>query len=211
MATTTKPQGDRRPHKFSQSKFRPNPIALFVLASVLVHAIALVLFSLMSRSQPIVLKNANPAPIDFILIPPEESSPVEQSKTAANTLPKGETQPGKVIEPEPKPPTPEKIEASAPSQTSVVPTETKPPAIEPVKPSQTVSAPTETKPTEETKPDTPTLPEPVAPPTPTNIPAFDRTSSEILSGSDTPVEEIETKTPEINRSPKTHRQCYQAR
>ena len=232
MTTTTKPSySDRFKDELSDSKFRRNPILFFILASMLVHGIGLIVFTLIKRSQPRVQVVPKTAPIDFVVVPPEESS----STTATNPLPKEETQPKKVIEPAPKPesapvptpepPTPEKIEPIAPSPTVAVPeqvpesvpTETKPPEEtkpdippqpQPVKPSPTVavpeqvpeSVPTETKPPEETKPDIPPQPQLAAPLPPSNIPAENKNFSEILSGSDTAIEEIETKTPETTES-----------
>lgn len=186
MTTTTKPsKRDRAFDELAKSKFRRNPILLFILTSVLVHGIILVIFAWFERSQPLVRQDPNPAPIDFIVIPPEESSPIEPSKAAANTLPKGENQPGKALEPEPEPPTPENTEPVAPPQTVAVPE------------SIPESSPTEAQPPEETKP------EPVAPPPPANVPTENQNSAEILSGSDTasvPVEETENKAPETTDS-----------
>ncbi len=199
MMTTTKPnQSDRLKDEFAESKFRRNPILWFILASVLVHGTGLILFASIERSQPVVQKNTNPTPIDFVVIPPEESPPKEQSKTATNPLPKGENQPGKVIEPEPEPPTPAK--PVTPSQAIAVP--------KPVPPSPSPKPPTEIKPeippqtaaVPETTPPQPKLPEeikpePVTPPA--NVPAKNQNTAEILSGSDTTIETTETKTPKV--------------
>ena len=200
--------------KISESKFRRNPIVLYVLASVLVHAIGLVLFTLIEPLEPRVQMVPKKAPIDFVVVPPEESS----SKTPTDPLPQEQTQTNKEIEPEP--PTPEKI--APPSQALAVPesipesapTETPPPKESPAEappqpepPSQTVavpepipeSAPTETPPPKELPAEVPLQPEPVTPPSPSNILAENQNSSEILSGSDPVVEETEIKTPEINK------------
>ncbi len=157
--------------KISESKFRRNPIVLYVLASVLVHAIGLVFFTLIEPLEPRVQMVPKKAPIDFVVVPPEESS----SKTPTDPLPQEQTQTNQEIEPEP--PTPEKI--APPSQALAVPesapTETPPPKESPAQtppqpepPSQTVavpepipeSAPTETPPPKELPAEASPQPEP---------------------------------------------------
>ena len=196
--------------KISESKFRRNPILLCVLASILVHGIGLFLLTLIERSEPRVQMVPETAPIDFVVVPPEELS----SKTPTEPLPQEKNQTNKEIEPEP--PTPEKI--APPSQALAVPesapAQNQPPkqspaetSPQPAPPSQAVavpepipeSAPAETQPPKELPAETPPQPEPVIPPSPSNILAENQNSSEILSGSDPVVEETEIKTPDITK------------
>ena len=177
--------------EFAKSKFHRNPLLWFILTSILVHSLGLIVFAFIKQSQPVAQKNADSAPIDFIVIPPEESPPKEQSKTAKNPLPKGENQPGKVIEPEPKPQTKTVAPPSPPPKVVPKPAPPAPPAPSP--PPKTVTVPEtiapEPKPPEEIKP------EPVKPPAKT--PPKNQNTSEILSGSDTAIEEKVTKTPQV--------------
>ncbi|MDJ0901160.1 MAG: TonB family protein [Xenococcus sp. MO_188.B8] len=210
-------QSDRFIEQMIESKLRRNPILLFVLASVLVHVIGLILFALMERSQPKVQLRERVAPIDFVVVPPEDSS----AATPTDPLPQEETQPNKVKDPEP--PTPETIEPSTPSQAVAVPetipepapTEPAPPkeipAPTPPPPEPPVAAPkpitesvlTEPQPPKEIPAAPPPPPEPIIPPSPANTVAKPENSAEILSGSDAVFEETETKIPEITKSEKS--------
>lgn len=198
MMTTTKPEhSDRQKEEFVKGKLRRNPILWFILASMLVHGVGSVMFVLVKRSQPVVPKNAKPTPIDFIVVPPEETPTEEPNKPAANTLPQGENQPGKAIEPEPEPPTPEKTEPVAPSQAVAVPKPVTPPPKP--KPPQAIKPKPVTPPkTTETKAPEP-KPEPVTPPPVANAPTEKPTTSEILTGSDLALEK--PKKPEAIEPP----------
>ncbi len=213
---------DRNRDKIAESKLRRNPLLLFVLVSVLVHGIGLVLLGLIERSQPKVQLTPEAAPIDFVVVPPEESS----ATTPTDPLPQEETQPNKVKEPES--PTPETIEPNTPSQAvavpetipEAVPTEPAPPEeipaetpSQPEPPSQATAVPeptpeavpTQTQPPKESPVEKSPQPEPVIPPSPSNIVAENQNSSEILSGSDAIVEETEIQTPEITKLEKPPR------
>ena len=181
MMTTTKPeQGDRQKEEFSRGKFRRNPILWFILASMLVHGVGSMVFVLVKRSQPVVQKNAKPTPIDFIVVPPEETPTDEPDKPAANTLPKGENQPGKAIEPEPAPPQPEKTEPVEPTQAVAVPKPVTPPPKPPQAAKPAPPQKPEPKPPEE-------KPDPVPPPPVVDKPETNQTPAEVLSGSDTAI------------------------
>ena len=221
MTISAKPShSDRFMNQIVENNLRRNPLLLFVLASVLVHGIGLVIFALIERSQPTVQLVPETAPIDFVVVPPEELA----SKAETDPPPQEETRTNRLIEPEP--PTPETVEPITPSPAVVVPepipeslpTPTLPPeevAAEtppkPELPSQTVavpeataeSPPTAIKPPKEIKPKTFPSPEPVATPLPSNILAENQNSSEILSGSDRVIEQTETKIPEITKLEKS--------
>ncbi|MGK7898011.1 MAG: TonB family protein [Xenococcus sp. (in: cyanobacteria)] len=129
--------------KISENKFRRNPIPLFIVISVLVHGIGLVLFALIERSQPVAQLVPETAPIDFVIVPPEETV----STTPTDPSPQEETPAKSSIEP--KAPIPETVEPISPSPTVVVPE------------SVTESAPTETAPQEEILAENPPQPEPI--------------------------------------------------
>ena len=199
MLTSVKQKNsDRVTDEFSESKFKPNPIPLFLLASILVHGIGLVLFSLIERSQQQAQLVPETAPIDFVIVPPEESP----SQTSSDPLPQKETLTNKAIEPET--PTPEPTEPIAPEPIAPEP-------IEPISPSPAAAVPEpipepvppKIKPPKELKTDSVPPPEPITPPLPDNIVEEQPNSSEILSGLDPVREETEIKTPEITKLEKS--------
>ena len=144
-----------------ENNFRRNPILLFVLASVLVHGIGLVIFALIKRSQPEVQLVPEKAPIDFVLVPPEELS----TKTETDPVPQEETPTNQLVEPDP--PTPEAIEPSSSSQTTAVPEPIPEPVPTPTPPPEEV--PVTTPPPPEAPSPTAVVPEPIPEsiPTPT--------------------------------------------
>ena len=165
-------KSDRVIEKISESKFRRNPIPLFVVVSVLVHGIGLVLFALIERSQTTAQLVPETAPIDFVIVPPEESA----STTPTDPSPPEETPANQSIEP--KPSTPDSIEAIALSPTVAVPE----PVIE--------SVPKEIKPPEEILAETPPQPEPPSQTVATPEPILESVPKEIK-----PPKEIKTETP----------------
>ena len=162
MITSVKPsKRDRAADKISERKFKPNPIALFVVVSVLIHGIGLVLLSFIERSQPRVQMIPETAPIDFVVVPPEETS---SETPTEGTTPNKESV-------EPKSPAPEKIQPSPSTQAVPEPIQETPIAEEnlpetpplPELPSPTTAtAPEPVQPTpvpEEIIPEAPPLPE----------------------------------------------------
>ncbi|MGF1542592.1 MAG: energy transducer TonB [Pleurocapsa sp.] len=131
MTTATKPhQSDRLKNKVSERKFRRNPLLWFILASLLVHGMGFIGLVWLKRSPIVVQEDTNPAPIDFIVLPPETSTTEEPNKTATNSLPPGETQSSKEIEPPPKPPTPTQPETPAQAVPKPAPQPPSPPITE---------------------------------------------------------------------------------
>jgi periplasmic protein TonB len=210
MTTTTKPhQGDRVKNEVPKRKFRRNPIVWFILASVLVHVLGSISLVWLKRSPLVKQKDAESAPIDFIVLPPENSAPDKKpDKTATSTPPQRETQP------QPEPPDPPvktdssqvAVPESAPKTPPPTVTEPKPvtpppvnnnseilsgsdPAIEAtesVKPPNKVTQPPDTTPTpapSEVKPPnnvaTRLPPKPVTPPT---APPTDSGAASLLGG-----------------------------
>ena len=219
MITSVKQKkSDRVTDEFSESKFKPNPIPLFLLASILVHGIGLVLFSLIERSQPQTQLVPETAPIDFVIVPPEESP----SQTSSDPLPQKETPTNEAIEPETPTPepiepiAPEPIEPVSPSPAAAVPEPIPEPAPQETPAPEKIAAstppqpepipepvPPKIKPPKELKTDSLPPPEPITPPLPDNIVEEQPHSSEILSGLDPVREETEIKTPEITKLEKS--------
>ena len=204
-------QRDHVVNKIDENQFRRNPIPFFVLASVLVHVIGLGLFAVMERSRPKVQLIPDTAPIDFVVVPPEESTASNEIKP----LPPEEIPTNKVIESE-KTVVKPKVQPKTRSQAIAVPETIKEDATpKPLKPEKTVVKP-ETRsqvaavpePIVESLPKETQLPtkiteekitksEPTPKTEPSNIVAENPNSAEIISGSDTAIEEIET--PEITK------------
>ena len=230
MITSVKPsKRDRVSDKISERKFKPNPIALFVVVSVLIHGIGLVLLSFIERSQPRAQLVPEAAPIDFVVVPPEETS--SETPTEGTTPNKESVEPAS--------PAPEKIQPSPPTQAVPEPIQETPiaeenlpetpPLPELPSPTATVPEPVQSTPVPEEIPPLPelpsqtaTVPEPILESLPketkpikepeadtlaqpetvtpsSNSLAENRNSAEILSGSDAIVEETVTKTPEIDK------------
>lgn len=74
-----------------------NSLLLFILSSVLVHGLLLLIFAKSRRSLPIAKPKTNQNPIDFVVVPPEETikePPPETTKIAPeNSVAKGKVQP----------------------------------------------------------------------------------------------------------------------
>ncbi|MEM9273478.1 MAG: TonB family protein [Cyanobacteria bacterium P01_F01_bin.143] len=123
-------QQDQVVSKIDENQFRRNPIPLFVLASVLVHVIGLGLFAVIERSRPKVQLIPDKAPVDFIVVPPEESA----ASTKIKPLPPEEIPTNRVIEPEKT-----VVQPKTRSQTVVVPKAIKEDSEpKPLKPEKTV-------------------------------------------------------------------------
>ena len=202
---------DQVVNKIDENQFHRNPIPFFVVASVLVHVIGLGLFAVMERSRPKVQLIPDTAPIDFVVVPPEESTASNEIKP----LPPEEIPTNKVIESE-KTVVKPKVQPKTRSQAIAVPETIKEDATpKPQKQEKTVVKP-ETRsqvaavpePIVESLPKATKLPtkipeekitksEPTPQTAPSNIVAENPNSTEILSGSDTAIEEIET--PEITK------------
>lgn len=80
--------------------FRRQQLLLFVLASVLIHILGLVIFSIYQRFHPIAKdKPEDSKPIEFVVVPPEESSkqppPETQKRAAENSVAEKKVEPKK--------------------------------------------------------------------------------------------------------------------
>ena len=82
------------------SGFRRQQLLLFILASVLIHLLGLVIFSIYQRFHPIAKdKPEDSKPIEFVVVPPEESSkqppPETQKRAAENSVAEKKVEPKK--------------------------------------------------------------------------------------------------------------------
>ena len=72
-------------------------LLLFVLSSILVHGLLLIIFAKSRRSLPIVKPKTNQTPIDFVVVPPDETikePPPETKKIATdNSVAEGKVNP----------------------------------------------------------------------------------------------------------------------
>ncbi len=80
--------------------FRRQQLLLFILASVLIHILGLVIFSIYQRFHPIAKdKPEDSKPIEFVVVPPEESSkqppPETQKRAAENSVAEKKVEPKK--------------------------------------------------------------------------------------------------------------------
>lgn len=200
-----------------------NPFLLFVLASVLVHGLGLGILILSQRSQ--TRQKTESTPIDFVVVPPEESleepPPNTERRAVNNSVAQGKVEPElPSATSEPNPVTPPDIpDTPAPSVAPQTPTSPKkveptpksePQAVKPSLPKEpktTKTSPavaTPTAPPEEVKPipPLPIKPEPIAK-TPSvrqtpSIPKEPKTTS--ATPATPPPEEIEP-TPSVTEKP----------
>lgn len=157
--------------------FQPKHLLLFILASILIHSLGLLIFGVYHRTQPNAKEKTNSKPIEFVVVPPEESREKPPSETQKRATENSVAE--KILKPE-KTSTETIGEETAPS-----PIKTPPP---PAPPQETTNAPKIVEP-----PKTSPSPQPVKPPktqtTPTPPPesteSLTDNSPPVLSGSDT--------------------------
>lgn len=74
-----------------------DPFLLFILTSVFVHGLGILILVLSDRSIPTAQKETESTPIDFIVVPPEETieepPPETKNKAVNNSVAKGKVQP----------------------------------------------------------------------------------------------------------------------
>ncbi len=133
--------------------FRRQQLLLFILASVLIHILGLVIFSIYQRFHPIAKdKPEDSKPIEFVVVPPEESSkqppPETQKRAAENSVAEKKVEPKKTS-----------TDREIGDDTAPTPAST--PLKEPA-PAPQIASPPEPEPAEPPKPE----PEPVEPPKP---------------------------------------------
>ncbi|ELS05041.1 TonB family protein [Xenococcus sp. PCC 7305] len=165
--------GDHMIDEVSNRKFHRNPIPLFILASVLVHLLGLVLFAFVERSEPTVQMVPETAPIDFVVVPPEETA----AQTPTETPPQETAPTDQIAEAESS--TAKASEAIAPSQAVAVPEPVVEPAPTEVIPSEEIPAaiPPQPEPPSQTAAVPEPIPEPIPKPLPAEPPAPVKTTA----------------------------------
>ena len=134
--------------------FRRQQLLLFILASVLIHILGLVIFSIYQRFHPIAKdKPEDSKPIEFVVVPPEESSkqppPETQKRAAENSVAEKKVEPKKTS-----------TDREIGDDTAPTPAST--PLKEPA-PAPQIASPPEPEPVEPPKPEPEPKPEPKLP------------------------------------------------
>ena len=92
-------QLDREASTVSQHEFSSSHLLLFILVSLLVHSLGLFIFDIYKRVQPVTKDKNESKPIEFIVVPPEESTeqppPETQKRASENSVAKQSIKPEK--------------------------------------------------------------------------------------------------------------------
>lgn len=109
----------------NRRRFGLKQLSLFVLASILVHGLGLLIFTLYQRSLPVTEEETESKPIEFVVVPEEtevEPPPQTQNQATENSVVEPDTKPEETTqrdtapEPEPAPePTPQPTPAPEPA------------------------------------------------------------------------------------------------
>ncbi len=148
----TKNQSDRETADVSHHNFRRQHLLLFILASLFIHSLGLLIFGVYQHRHLANKEKIDSKPIEFVIIPPEESKqkpPSETQKRAVeDSVAETTTEPKKTVAPEelaekiPPRPTP----PPAPSPPSTPPQAAAPPKPTPPVKSQPTPSPAENQP-----------------------------------------------------------------